>query len=60
MCTAIPLCASGLPEPARVARPSRKSVGFEGTGNGSQRMRLGCAPESSNGPEASAGCDIFL
>src|SRR5512146_845172 len=37
-----------------------KSVGLDGTGNGSQRMRLGCAPASSNGPETSVGCDIFL
>ena len=54
-CTTIPLCASGLPEPASVARPSRKSVGRDGMGKGSQRIRLGETPTSSNGPEPSVG-----
>src|SRR6185437_15906094 len=43
----MPACSAGPPLPAIVTRPSTKSVGFSGSGSGSQRNWFGVAGASS-------------
>ena len=45
----MPICVATSPLPPKVTRPSTKSVGFFGIGNGLQRNCVGVASTSWNG-----------